>query len=430
MASTKKFDIYYFVTLLIVLISANANILSTSDILWFAVLGFIFLTAVFQKVIKLNDIKFISIFSAVFLLFVILRDLLINSLDSSFVLSDVVFLFKFILLVYLYCLILKKNAAAYIVTVITHLTIISFFFFALQLASGDVIYKLSTAIGLPSPNQIPGYTNFIIFTFVKDFHDYSNSGFAWEPAAFGCFLIIALLLNLSLNKFRFDKKSYILIAGIITTFATTDYLALLILFFLVYRYKVPKIDAWAVLIILAFAIIVVTLPILGSKISDTYYEDMDDLNRLKFLATYYKHNNMQIPLNRFSSMVYIFDNFGASLILGVSNKYDVILNKSYSINISNGIFDFLAKFGLVGLVYLLYSYSKFFIRYVLKVEYVIYCILILLVLSFGEPILTLPIVLVFLFMEVDQNGFSKPPEKKKSKFNLPPLENLPPIKAK
>lgn len=424
MASAKKFDIYYFVTLLLVLISANANILSTSDILWFAVLGFIFLTAIFKKVIKLDDIKFISIFSAVFLFFVIIRDLLVNSLDSTFLFSDIVFLFKFILLVYLYCLILKNNAAAYIVTVITHLTIISFFFFALQLASGELIYKLSTGIGLPAPNQIPGYTNFVIFTFVKDFHNYSNSGFAWEPAAFGAFLIIALLLNLSLNKFKFEKKSYILIAGIITTFATTDYLALLILLFLVYRYKVPKINAMAIFIILIFAVVIATVPILGNKITDTYYEDMDDLNRLKFLATYYKHDNMQIPLNRFSSMVYIYDNFGANLILGVSNKYDAIINKSYSINISNGIFDFLAKFGLVGLIYLLYKYTRFFLNYVLKVEYVIYCILILLVLSFGEPILSLPIVLVFLFMEIDQKGFSKYPEKRKRKLDLPPIKAI------
>jgi len=230
MAFAKKIDIYYFITLLLVLISANANILSTSDLIWFSVVGFMFLTAVFKKVIKIDDIKFIAIFSGIYLAFVFIRDPLINGLDSSFLLSDIVFLFKFVILVYLYCLILKNNAAAYIVRVITHLTIISFFFFALQLASGEVIYKLSTAIGLPSPNQIPGYTNFIIFTFVKDFHDYSNSGFAWEPAAFGCFLIIALLLNLSLDKFKFEKKSYILIAGIITTFATTDYLALLILY--------------------------------------------------------------------------------------------------------------------------------------------------------------------------------------------------------
>jgi len=422
MASAKKFDLYYFVTLLLVLISANANILSTSDILWFSVLGFMFLTAVFKKAINLDDVKTIAIFSLVYLIFIVIRDPFINGLDISYLLSDVVFLFKFIILVYLYCLILKNNAAAYIVTVITHLTIISFFFFALQLASTDLIYKISTTIGLPAPNQIPGYTNFLIFTFVKDFHDYSNSGFVWEPAAFGSFLILALLLNLSLNNFKFEKRSYILIAGVITTFATTDYLALLIVFFLVYRYKVPKINIWAIFIILVFAAMVVTIPILGSKISDTYYEDMDDLNRLKFLATYYKHNNMQIPLNRFSSMVYIYDNFGSSLILGVSNKYDAIVNKSYSINISNGIFDFLAKFGLVGLLYLLYRYARFFMKSVLKVEYVIYCILVLLVLGFGEPILSLPIILIFLFMEVDQKGFTK-----SGRINKTPLHSPTPI---
>jgi len=59
---------------------------------------------------------------------------------------------------------------------------------------------------------------------------------------------------------------------------------------------------------------------------------------------------------------------------------------------------------------------------VLKVEYVIYCILVLLVLGFGEPILSLPIILIFLFMEVDQKGFTK-----SGRINKTPLHSPTPI---
>ncbi len=405
----KKIDIYYIVTLLFLLVAATANFISSSDVWWFTILVFMFLLAIFKKLIHPKDIRLIVLFSLAYLAFVSIRDLLINGLDIEFLLSDIIFLFKYVYLAFIFCVILKEKAAAYIVNVTTHLTVLSFFFYFLQLIGlGDYIYEYSSALGLSTRMEIPGYTNFLFFTFTKGFHDYGNSGFVWEPGSFGCFLIIALMLNFFLNKFTFDKKSIILIIGIITTVATTPYLALLIVLFLAYRYKVAKINMWAVLLVLVFAAIIIATPLLGTKIKDTYYEDMDDLNRVKYLAIFYKHQNMlYIPLNRFSSMAYIYNTFSYKLIWGVSNKFDVILNKQFLINISNGVFDFLAKFGLVGLIYLVYKYAKFCIAYVLKSEYVIYCILILLVLGFGETILSLVFILMFIFLPVTQIALEK-----------------------
>ena len=403
----KKINIYYIVTLLFVLVSANASFLSASDLLWAAVIVFMFIVALQKKILTQKTVRTLVIFSLVYLLFVAVRDLLINALEIRFLVSDIVFLFKLIYLTYLYCILLKDKASAYLVDVITHLTVISFFFYLFQLVQGDTLYKFSTALNLQTNNTVPGYTNFLIFTFHKNFHDFANSGFSWEPGAFGCFLIIALLLNLFLKKFKFDSKSVVLIIGIATTAATTDYLALIVVLFLVYRYRVPKINLGAVILIMLFIGVVILIPFLGSKIKDTYYEDLDDLKRLKYLEVFYRHNKMQIPLNRFSSMVYIFNTFTAQLILGVSNKYDEIVNKAFNINISNGIFDFLPKFGLVGFIYLIYNYGRFCIQSVRKVEYLIYCILVLLVIGFGEPILVLPIVLMFIFLPAKQVNLQK-----------------------
>ena len=404
----EKIDIYYIVTLLFLLLAANSSILSANDICWFSIMAFMFIVAIGKRLLHIKDLKIIGVFTLVYVAFVVIRDLAINNLEAQFLLSDGFFLVKYIFLSFIFCTILKEKAAAYLVRVIVHLTIISFFFFSLQLIGLDeYIYKYSMALGLTSDNMIPGYTNFIFFTFTKGFHDYSNSGFVWEPGSFGCFLIIGLILNLFLNKFVFEKKSYIMIIGIITTFSTTDYLALLIVLFLAYRFKVPKINWWTVLLLLVSAAVIIIVPILGEKISDTYYEDMDDLHRLKYLEIFYQHKHMQIPLNRFSSMVYVYDTFKTYLILGMSNKYNVILNRAYNINISNGIFDFLAKFGLVGMVFLLYKYSKFCIENVLKSEYVLYCIIALLIIGFGEPVLILPIVLIFIFLPVNQLNFGR-----------------------
>ncbi len=415
MSFLKRIDIFYIVTLLFLLVSANANFLSSSDIWWSVILVFMILVAIGKKLLLPQDLRFISIFSLVYLVIVTARDLAINGLGADYLVSEAVFLVKFIFMAFIYCTILKDKAAAYIVNVMVHLTLLSFFFYFFQLLDlGDYIYKYSSALNLPSNNFIPGYTNFLLFTFTKGVHDYSNSGFVWEPGSFGCFLIISLMLNFFLNKFTFDRKSNILLFGIITTFATTDYLTLLVLLFLVYRYRVKKLNFVAVAFLLVAVGIIFVVPILGNKIADTYYEDMDDLNRLKALEVFYHHRNMQIPLNRFSSMVYIFNTFGANLILGVTNKYEVIMNKAYSINISNGLFDFLAKFGLVGLIGLLYQYGRFCLAYVLKIEFVIYCIVMLLVMGFGEPVLILPLFLMFIFIQKKQTDLD-PREKKRKK---------------
>ena len=408
----KKFDVNYWITLLFLLATSEANFIATSDIAWFVVMLIMFLVAVTKKVILKKDIKVLAIFSAIYLGFVGIRYLvnvnLISGLDYSYLLSDAAFLIKFIYFTWLFCVILKDKVAVNIITVMADLTVLSFFLYGFQLIAGDYIYNFSKSLNLPSNNMIPGYTNFILFSFTKGYHDYRNSGFVWEPGSFGCFLVIALMLNLFLNKFRFDKKSIIFAVAVITTFSTTSYLGLSILLFLAYRYRVPKITPQVVMIISLFVALFVFVPFLGNKVFDSYYEDMADVHRLKSLAPFYKSINMSfVPLNRFGSMAYIYNTFGADLVLGVGNKYDIILNRNLNVNISNGVFDFFARLGIVGYIYLMYRYTKFCAAFVIKPEYIIYCFLVLFALSFGEPILSLPFVMIFIFIPLTQKNMER-----------------------
>ncbi|MGZ3834304.1 MAG: hypothetical protein ACXVB0_12325 [Mucilaginibacter sp.] len=159
------------------------------------------------------------------------------------------------------------------------------------------------------------------------------------------------------------------------------------------------------LMIPAFVILVLTVPFLGDKIVAIYVDDLNDLNHLKEISKY-DHQD-EIPLNRFASMVYLYDNIGANLILGLSNKYDTIIDKVYIVNISNGIFDFFAKFGVLGFIYLIYGYVRFCMIFIQKKEYLIYCVLILLAMGFGEPIMFLPLVLIFVFLPFISVDFDK-----------------------
>ncbi|TWR27586.1 hypothetical protein FPZ43_14040 [Mucilaginibacter pallidiroseus] len=402
MTFAKKIDLDYIITFFFLMLTANANFLSSSTIGWFVIMALMIIVGVSRKQFNKEDMQHIFIFTLCYSFYVLFRFFLINDLAPDYLGSDMIFLCKYVFLAFVVATVLKERAIAYIVKVTTHLTVISFVFYALQLLSHETMYRTFSAINFPTGNEIPGYTNVLFFTFTQGFHDFSNSGFVWEPGSFGCFLVITLMFHFFLNRFKFDGTAIILIIGNISTFSTTNYLGLLVLLFLAYRYRVPKINLWVLIMIPVCILLVIFIPFLGDKIIETYSEDMRDLNHLRVLEKYYRHNRMQIPLNRFSSMWHIMDSFGNKLIMGVSNKYNEILNKSYTVNISNGVFDFFAKFGVLGFLYLAFRYGRFCKTFVSKNENVAYCLGILLITSFGEPILALPFILIFMFFSREQ----------------------------
>lgn len=62
-----------------------------------------------------------------------------------------------------------------------------------------------------------------------------NSGFMWEPAAFGAMLAYAAIFNLFLNNFKINNRLIILFIAAITTFSlgTFSYFSILVLVFLI-----------------------------------------------------------------------------------------------------------------------------------------------------------------------------------------------------
>ncbi|HVW15134.1 MAG TPA: hypothetical protein VHB54_14990 [Mucilaginibacter sp.] len=418
----------YLITLIFLLLSSSANAISHNDYIWFGILVLMFIYALVKKQVKVKDLKMLGVFSLVYLLYVVIRYFVVTnffgvSIDLEFLQSDVLFLFKYGFLTFVYCVILRERLIDNIIKVMLHLTIIDLVIYLFQLVGfADAIYGFSESLGLPKANTIPGFTNFIIFSFTKGLHEYRNSGFVWEPGAYGCFLTITLLFHFFRNKFRFDNIAIVFIVAIITTFSTTNYIALFIVFFLAYRYRVPKLNLWVVLMIPTFVILFMTIPVLGQKIQAVYDDDMDGLKHFKEISMYHKKHSEQIPLNRFASMTYLEDNLGYNLILGLSNKYDAVITKQYNVNISNGIFDFLAKFGVIGLLFLIYGYIKFCANFLKRKEYLVYAVLVLLAISFGEPILFLPLFLVFVFLPFLTVDFDKLEKKR-------PLGDKKPVRA-
>ena len=391
-------NIYYIVTLFFLIFASKANFLVKSNLAWFGFEVFMIVVALSFNRIKKKDVQFFILSSVIYFIYILFRFKL-NQLPTDYFKSDVFYFFKFVLTSYLFCLILKERALYYLIKVISHLALISIVFYVLQFYQDGAIVK---AIGkafesITVETFSLRYTNFLIFTY-DTIHYYRNSGFCWEPGAFGSFLTLALMFNFLINDFKLNKEALIITLAILTTVSTTAYLGAFILYFL--RYRVLSRGSKITIIIFAviFALAIPNVPFLGEKVVEIYEQDIRDLKELEQLSVYYEDVERQIPLNRFASVIFLYEQFNWKLFLGVSNQYDEYYINEFNVNISNGIMDFITKFGLVGLMVLLYRYGKLCWGYLRKTEYVCYSILILLILSFGEPILMLPICVIFIFL--------------------------------
>jgi hypothetical protein len=145
-------------------------------------------------------------------------------------------------------------------------------------------------------------------------------------------------------------------------------------------------------------LVAIKVPFLLTKIYELYNQDLHDVEHMETLDTFYLKHGGQLPLNRFGSVIYIYRLFGQKLIWGISNAYQDSVPQLANVNISNGMIDFFAKFGLIGLIFLLYKYAVLFKKLVASNELVVYAMLVILILSFGEPILIWQNILAFFFL--------------------------------
>jgi hypothetical protein len=405
----EKTKIDYAITFFFLLLSSKASFIFYYDIYWFI---FILLTLIYgfsKKRIFEKDLYVFASFGAIYISYIIFRNVLINNLPVSFIVSDLFFLFKFILVSYCFCIVLKDNATEIFSDVVSKLALISLILFAVQLAGGaNILFSIGRFVINKAP-FVPyfeeDYSNFFIFTYDK-LHFYRNAGFAWEPGAFGCFLVIALFFNLLNNNLKFNRNSYILLIALFTTVSTTAFLALGFFMILLYRAKGGKWNFGILAMLVVFVIAFFYLPFLGDKIKKIYEDDvkvLDDYEAIEWDLVYYEQFDGSYPLNRFSSGIFLYRHFKYQLIFGVSNAYTKIHSKIYDVeiskfNISNGTMDFIAKFGIIGLIFLLFKVGQFAYLFFEKIEYSIYWILAIVALGFGEPIFILPLTLMFIFL--------------------------------
>ncbi|MFD2871594.1 hypothetical protein ACFS5N_03870 [Mucilaginibacter ximonensis] len=387
----------YFATLVFLLLSANGTFLPFFNIDWFLVeVLFIWIGLTYNRFDK-RDLRFGGYFMLVYISYCSFRSYFFLNLPIRFYISDIIYLFKYILPSMIYCALLKEKAIDYLSRVIIDLTKISIPLYCIQLVAGDALYNIGNAVAIP-PHP-PGYTitNFIVFTYIKE-HHYQNSGFSWEPGAFGLFLIIGLMMQLFKNGFKIDSGVKWLALGVLTTLSTTSFVALGLVYLMYCRANGVKFSTLAIVAVPVLAVAVVKLPFLLDKVIDIYKHDMRDLQNIEFLSAWYIRRGEEMPFNRFSSLIFIYRQFKWQLILGVSNIFVETVPYLQNANTSSGIFEYFAKFGAVSFVYMLTRAGQFFGKFTQQKELLIYCILLILVLGFSESIFILPLMTNFYFL--------------------------------
>lgn len=188
------------------------------------------------------------------------------------------------------------------------------------------------------------------------FQLYRNSGFAWEPGAFSAYINIAILFNLLRTKFQLRNNIHfiVFVIALATTFSTTGYsIFLLLIIFYVYNQNFQKVVVLLPVVAL-FAAYIFTLPFMSKKIAETTQFNTEELvyNSLKYDIQY-------IP-QRFESLQIDYKDFINHPIIGYGGHQEARWTKQLGADIStiSGIGKIMAQFGIVGILFFLFSLYK------------------------------------------------------------------------
>lgn len=276
-------------------------------------------------------------------------------------------------------------------------SIISFIFYSLQFNSGirifivDNIASFFESQGGLNNSFYERSPSIILYTFDPiAIEQGRNSGPFWEPGAFATFLLIALLFSVLQSKHKSIETNWILVLALISTFSTTGFICLFIL------YGGIKLLQRGLLSKLSIPVIVV---------AGIYFFNNTDFLRKKIV-----HNIAvadQTTSSRFGSALADLELFSDSPWVGWGRgpkRYGSLtvthLEKENHRN--NGLFILLASYGLLGaVIYFVNVYRGLTaVEITRKSKWVFLCFLILLALSFSQDILFKPLLLCIVFFSV------------------------------
>jgi len=289
------------------------------------------------------------------------------------------------------------------------LAIISIPLYLLQLLDYDLMRHI---IGIFENNisildyRDDWYENIFVFT-LNDNGMYRNSGFAWEPKGFGTFLDLAIIFRLIENRFKLiDKRIIVYLIALITTFSTASISLLFftaIPFYLYNKKASYKIIAGSILIP-----IIIMIFFNATFLKDKILREYNTKDEYVAFITDRRTDIESRSLGRFGSLIVDYMDLKKEPLLGYGNQkfkrtqFSIAGVKLVRVN---GLSDYAAKYGIVGILFLLITlhitfkrYSKFY-----SFKGYFWIVLSILLSNFASALLFSPIYLMFLFFPFVKN---------------------------
>ena len=339
------FDYFYFFC--IIIFAGGATMFARS----FCVLGtlsnafaiLITLAFVWKNRVRFNT-KFVSV-CIVFTLFAILTFIQNGRLSLMWL----TIWWQNFVIVYALCYHFQNRIFTVYETIIYHLSIISLVMWGLYLVMPGVVDTIVSVLQFSqSYTEYVNAKNMIVYTLLDVERENEfvslprNSGYAWEPGAFACFVCFAIFCNIIRTNFTLKKNIslFVLLAALFTTSSTTGYMILVVIlmFWIICNRKF-----FHMLYIIPIIIILFQQPFVQDKMMEEY-AGIKDIN----LALY--DEDTMHALGRFASFQIDWEEFLRHPLLGLGgySKGTLLMQQGYdNIATISGIGKLLSRYGAI-----------------------------------------------------------------------------------
>ena len=350
--NTDKYSLFYLFVVIIFAANASRFVRLYGEIHQFSE-GSIFLLLTTIFFIKKNHVKFTRPFWKILAVFLIYAT--ITTINNRII--NLIWIYKWILglgIAFSLCQVYGKKIFVAYETILYRLCQISLVLWIILLLFKSPFISLMSQLSLTPFSTEKETLNIIIYS-VNNFEEISyvllkrNAGFAWEPGAYSCFVILALFCNMLRTNFTLKKNRPLLIfiLSILSTQSTTGFFMLIFLFagWLIAQRKV----AVALVIIQLFGLLF-SFPF----VQDKFFDQIDRNQEYEFSDLSIREKN---EVNRFIAFQISWEEFKKHPLIGLGGYDDgtYLRQKGYEVVISSGIGKILSMYGLIMTFLFLYS---------------------------------------------------------------------------
>lgn len=241
-----------------------------------------------------------------------------------------------------------------------------------------------------------------------------NCGFAWEPGLYGSILVMATFFNLAEKEYEFKNNLglYILLLGIFTTFSTTAYTAVLVLFtvrmLIAMRQEVTFNRFVGICTLVGSILIANNLPFMNEKIQeDTNLENTLSGNKKNLKQVQKERETRTVKRTEGLALDYLNYKESPTWGYGIDPVNSFVHRKiSPYLITSNDLTSFLAKWGLIYTILLVFLFiwnSRFIRNYVLYDDNSFLCVYLIVAVSYSLSLCALAIcLLLYRFLEEEE----------------------------